>query len=147
MTEKRYFYRDPLEAAYMAKHYGVEFYSEEFSKSMKKATIRNMLIASRILHIPPSIEQHYSKINKFYIHPDSLQLLDVIEGDIVVPRYGWRPKEAQPWDVEQIKSGERPSFKRGYRIICRHRSKPFFWPEEESASDNPSLRSSTKEGA
>ena len=70
--EKRYFYREPLAAAWMAKRFGMEF---------------NVLAPDRSgdFHLyrynPNWCLPLHGQCNNLYIHPDSLRLLEPQEGD------------------------------------------------------------------
>ncbi len=108
----RYFYTDPLAAAWMAKHFGMRF-----------KTIQNSLYAERY----DEIAEYKWRFdlnhigNKFYIHPDSLhllepQLMDMVQGfqnDDIRLLF---PKEK----LEEIKKSD--------KVIQRNHVQ-FMWPE------------------
>lgn len=103
----KYYYTDPLAAAWMAKHFGMQF---SFDGGMKYEEIWNLSIDSE----PP-----------FYIHPDSLHLLEQQVGDAVQISTGtcWKLH-----DTQNLAESERyPSL----RIIQRN-GVVFMWPETEA---------------
>jgi hypothetical protein len=63
---KRFFYTDPLAAAWQAKHFGMYFLADRRSRRMTRAVLR---IAG-------------STNGQFYIHPDSLRMLEPQVGDV-----------------------------------------------------------------
>lgn len=75
----RYYYTDPLAAAWMAKQYGMQFEPRE--KSWNKIEHWTSLIAE--LEDCHSIEEDRAR-GKYYIHPDSLPLLEPNIGDLVI---------------------------------------------------------------
>lgn len=109
----KYYYTDPLAAAWMAKHFGMKFY--EFFPESDVAMIRwkNKLCV----------------VDKIYIHPDSLHLLEPKIQDLaIMPCEGGgtcfitfnRDK-----DLMAVK-------KRSYMIHIIYRNGiPFMWPESE----------------
>lgn len=64
----RYFYTCPLMASYMAKHFGMIF--QQFNLRGDKTTICEFVCVS------------ISDTGVFYIHPDSVKLLEPQEGDL-----------------------------------------------------------------
>lgn len=67
---KRYYYTDPLAAAWMHAHHGLDFDAEGRSG----------------IHVVWGIELPVRPGPKYYIHPDSLHLLEPQVGDIVAIR-------------------------------------------------------------
>lgn len=106
----KYYYTDPLAAAWMAKHFGMEF-TEGFWPSNDIAMIRwaNKLVTAE----------------EFYIHPDSLNLLKPQIGDIIDSGaiQGNVSRENMQLAIELIENG-------GGQIIQRNGT-PFMWPEVE----------------
>ena len=77
---KRYFYTDPLAAAWMAKHHGVElFYMEHYSDDSWPTEITYLQIISIIDRCG---EDSY-ELEKLYIKPKSLAILEPQVGDFV----------------------------------------------------------------
>ena len=113
----QYFYRDPLAAAWMAKHFGMRFLHLKWNE-----------LDFQFLPIRKDADPDTSNL---YIHPDSLPLLEPALGDLAlhavphddlgaVLEYGlYVHKEAQ-------------AHLKIVQIIQRD-SKPFHWPESEAA--------------
>lgn len=110
----RYYYTCPIKAAYMAKYYGMRFVD-----------------CSKEYDISDFVRLDYGDVyddldEKFYIHPDSLHLLEPVAGDLLI---GPNNKVAMFYmgDTE-------PSDK--CKIILRN-GMVFMWPEElMGESDN-----------
>jgi len=141
----RYFYTDPLEAAYMAKHFGMRFSEGEIYDGKGTAYACQIFAVQRF--DSESIEIHCTdKGNyQFYIHPDSLALLEPIKDDLihivrgfcsyykivhdVVKRGGkvvtgiW--SDGEHWDTSTS------VLLHDWEIIQRD-GKAFFWPEKEA---------------
>ena len=75
MTNRRYFYTDPLAAAWMAKHFGMEFdwFSDQGNGPVAQTPES---IAHDILYPGTG--------GRYYIHPDSLHLLEPQARDTVL---------------------------------------------------------------
>lgn len=114
LIQLKYFYTDPLAAAWMAKHHemdfeGLSWMEEEFCFA---------------LHDPENEPSHY------YIHPDSLHLLepqvdDVIRDD-VDHEYQTVWKDEKGLGMDTSKGTASPS-----GIIIQRNGKAFHWPEVE----------------
>lgn len=77
MTTK-YYYNCPIKAAYMAKEFGVKMYSPETEEYIEaELCISDYLWAAS----NPDDDMNYQP--PFYIHPDSLEIFEPREGDIV----------------------------------------------------------------
>lgn len=102
MGTKRYFYTDPLAAAWMAKHFGMVFREN-----------------------PPQDDGWVSPPNdvreRYIICPDSLHLLEPQDKDIYI-------NTARSPEIWHSATGL--SWHKRYKIIQRD-GKPFFWPESE----------------
>jgi hypothetical protein len=105
----RYFYRDPLEAAYMAKHHGMQFIDLE----------------NVFEHIGDFIHTIVEHDGPFLVHPDSLHLLEPCPGDLIDSREGF-DDDVGPW----INLAWTPP---ATTIVLRRNGKLFFWPECEAA--------------
>lgn len=116
----KYFYTDPLAAAWMQKHFGMRF---EFGELHNP----EFAIRHRIYRDEPMT---------VYLHSDSLPLLEPRGRDLLF-------KEAEYQALDDIRFAENPNdpdgfhknlnarfIERGYRIVLRD-GKPFFWPESE----------------
>ena len=121
----RYFYKDPLAAAWMAKHFGMKLlkYWHDFYDP-------NKVYYSEI-DFEEILREASRSINELcLVHSDSLQLLHPRLGDVLYSRIGGGVS------VEEILSDERALqtgphiIQRGGRIIQRD-GKPFFWPKRE----------------
>ncbi len=71
MTDQRFFYRDPLQAAWMVAHNGMRFQS-------------NFTVGLRYQDDGDDrVERHIDGCERIYIHPESLHLLQLEDGDVV----------------------------------------------------------------
>jgi hypothetical protein len=123
----RYFYTDPLAAAWMSKHFGMKF-NEPY----------DFAVMIRMYDMSRGKKQDI----KYYIHPDSLHLLEPMEGDYVTVfgaprwvRYAMRTenKITVQYDVdgpEQIFSQSEVA--KGIPRIIQRSGKAFHWPESEA---------------
>lgn len=115
----RYFYTDPLAAAWMAKHFGVNylyFSQEDGGCQFYEGVGFRMELPNRN--------------GRFYIQPDSLHLLTAQLGDLCkfrgITAIGEEDFESpQYWEV-----GER---QQGWQEIIRRNGLAFHWPESEEA--------------
>lgn len=128
----KYFYTDPLAAAWMAKHFGMKIeWSNEDGWQITHLIHQSIMGNEKV------------SIVKLYIHPDSLYLLDPQEGDIVNPSSSWqlayigstilvKNMERMPnstfMDINTIND---ISKKYGDVIIIQRKGIPFMWPESE----------------
>lgn len=134
----RYYYTDPLEAAYMAREFGVRFYTDDEDVpepdrefGWEKCRSRDKLA---------DFEGYYSNLceaNKLLIHPDSYHIFEPIAGDWLNvssdSMQGYHLfDDTDDYDGKSIYSKHRGSFcpVSNLKIIQRD-NKPFFWPEEE----------------
>lgn len=117
----RYFYTDPLEAAYMVNHYGMRLVMEKDPDGLNFLGWGIGLI-SDCEDMEDFIGLLSEKLGeRFYIHPDSLHLLEPRHRDLYLntansPEY-WFDNCGYKWHKR-------------YRIIQRG-GKPFFWPDQE----------------
>lgn len=104
----RYYYTDPLAAAWMAKHFG-------------------MVIASSIYgdgSFEGFVVKDGAQYGMYYIHQDSLRLLDIKLGDVVrTPNAMQRYKEISIIELRDYLNSTKE-----YTIIQRN-GVPFVWPE------------------
>lgn len=108
----RYFYNDPLVAAYMAKHFGMKFYTyPDGSDLSEPITWENEF--SRFHY-------HEGEVN-WRVHPDSLQLLERRMSDI-----------CQGLNNSSVFCVAALLGDNAGQIIQRD-GKRFFWPESEEA--------------
>jgi hypothetical protein len=117
---KRYFYTDPLAAAWMAKHHEMRFCGIGYPMTAP-ANEKDILG-----EYSDEDGCYQEPIGIFNIHPDSLHLLEPQVGDLAqfgIDNYGmWREVEPQ----------YRPNFF-GIPIIQRN-GVAFMWPEVENAN-------------
>lgn len=118
----RYFYTDPLAATWMAKHYGMRFRynnGDVFQDSGEWFTLP--------MEMPSYL---------FFIHPDSLHLLEPQVGDVLrkgatdKTRVDLRLVDAGVNDHEFWLTISKKFIERGYQIIQR-KGLAFMWPETE----------------
>ena len=150
----RYFYRDPLEAAYMAKHFGIK--TEADVRIINVQPGKSEMVTHHMVFDSPEMVLLYQYCNSFHIHSYSLHLLEPQDGDAVeFDRWHWdrqrhdELKDAQPephyaivridtkwkriisagigWDMVKLHE----PFSLPFRIICRG-SKAFHWPQCEA---------------
>lgn len=123
---KHYFYTDPLAAGWMAKHHNIQFeryYFFGIETQLIEEGWYNKAVVGWMGEDKP----------KFYIHPDSLHLLEPEEGDVgISPLNDWE-MACLFCDAEWVISTpdnhftvEVPNIK-----IIQREGKPFFWPESE----------------
>jgi hypothetical protein len=122
VSERRWFYRDPLEVAWMAKHHGIAFHAESCDEPMRAPPEELALWIDSLI----------------FIHPESLPLLDPQNGDVVefagefdnvydaarLQKYGKKYK-ARP---RNMVAGEHHFCK-----IIQRNGLAFHWPESEEA--------------
>jgi hypothetical protein len=109
----RYFYSDPLAAAWMAKHHGMLFCNGDFT-----------------LKLTAILDDNFHPI-KFVVHSDSLPLLEPRVGDLIYIT------ESKIGTLARLHDGNLKLFTGDWMIkpdrvyIIRRDGKPFFWPESE----------------
>lgn len=109
----RHFYRDPLAAAWMAKHFGMRFsgWDAEY-------------VLSDFFCLDDGYEISERECS-YYIHPDSLHLLEPKDGDLLEWDYGA--------GVVGYKGGcGEGQFGDRVRSIIQRNGIPFMWPETEN---------------
>jgi hypothetical protein len=131
----RYYYTDPLAAAWMAKHFGMKFEGGSISAF-------NCSVFSSGRTTPHYYADDGDDDFRGIIHPDSLHLLEPKVGDIFRCWDNEDPDDTQPyrivpnqstpreWTVELQYAGFDDSVTPN-EIILRD-GKPFFWPEREA---------------
>ena len=149
---RRYFYTDPLAAAWMAKHFGMMFGIRHFDKFVPEPIYFNGVWAAaklvdEILDFDPDVA--------LYVHPDSLHLLEPKVGDMIMHGSYKREQDKNPegWTAVLVTGLLPPEFESELRaesgvtkplcyaydeeiMIC-HRiiqrdGIAFHWPESES---------------
>lgn len=140
---KRYFYTDPLAAAYMAKHFGMKLEARHTDEQMAEYDILesdrwfdwwDSCIVDGWEHEIETVSDAVAYIkdasSKIYVHPDSLHLLEPKVGDLILEpekdtgarielssAYHWN----KSFDWEQRQPAK----------IIQRNGLPFMWPEQE----------------
>lgn len=109
----RYFYTCHLSAAFMAKWYGMRYSNR---------------LALNYEHVSGDTVEDWSNQGPYYIHPDSLPLLEPMVGDLI---YMETPMKREWIHVERH---DLQKDLRGYRIIQRQ-GRAFIWPEQEQSHE------------
>lgn len=156
----RYFYTDPLAAAWMAKHFGMRLLADDGDDGLVDAGARFIDCDDTFREL---WQHDFSYLGKLYIHPDSLALLEPKDGDAVeFDRWHWERqrhedmrnapyqshfgrvhlfKNTRPdgGDWLQISSAGvgwddnyHGQFALPFKVIQRN-GKAFMWPESEAA--------------
>ncbi len=147
----RFFYSDALAAAWMVKHFGMKLTRTHchrgdgaFGESMQPIPL---WVLAR------DVENQVSEAVRYYVHPDSLHLLQPKPGDKVSYSFGVGQYAGEAWD--EVKGIIAPNDE-GYpytgngepyvlvdgcdefplsrlKAIFQRDGKPFMWPESEAA--------------
>lgn len=141
--KKRYFYSDPLAAAWMVKHHGMTLYIGHLPDDYDAYSAVNWWHAIDDERFRR--EKFHQNDIRFYIHPDSLHLLEPQAGDILLvglsdeePEY-LLVKENVVGSLYAVSGSERYYVASTNRFIQR-KGIPFIWPEtapSESPQPNP----------
>ena len=133
----KWFYSDPLEAAYMGKQYGMEFefraeVAAELVHPWEKPGHKVVFCSPDNLYPYASfsiLTDHGKAIsglrfqdlrNQFFVHPDSLHLLDVQVGDMVLDSDGINGIAVLlELQLEQCRGA----------VIIQRDGRPFFYPQ------------------
>lgn len=126
----RYFYTDPLAAAWMQKHFGMRFEDDILQQSKDS----ELLSAVSSLAVGEAVKY----LSKIYIHPDSVSLLEPMEWDVGVDcRHGGGYmgymdllKFRSPYWVYEINGNNIGEKIKKVKIIQRHGG-VFIYPESE----------------
>lgn len=143
---KKFFYSDPLAAAWMAKHFGMKFVfqgvcaADSFTAQngyMAEVTIREMQQTGGMGDSPAYIRIDFGDWEipkKHYIHPDSLHLLRPKLWDIIAyPSKADKNKEfrlCHQLTNSAVVDAAEYTWHSTTQIIQRNGT-PFFWPESE----------------
>lgn len=126
---RRHFYSEPLAAAWMAKHFGMEFQWFDQADSMLRLGLR----------LDDLVTEISSKfITQFLIHPDSLHLLEPMVGDMIshLGMRAWRINGVDERTYTHPAVGDekldRFTFKSDSPRIVQRNGIPFHWPEVEA---------------
>lgn len=124
----RYFYTDALAAAWMAKHFGMKIAPDprEFPNAVNASFDANGVLQQACL-----AEMGTPKWRKWYIHPDSLHLLEPQVEDLVTINGGESANIAtHPEFCEALKANA-DRFVAPVKILQRNNT-AFMWPEREN---------------
>lgn len=118
-SRTRYFYSDPVAACWMAKHFGMAFENDEGCEQSFDA----ITTYARGLGVSATFSPY-----AFYIHRDSLHLLEPIRGDVLrVCLKGYMPTFIQHHNDDYFKW--HPDVE--MQAIIQRKGMPFHWPERE----------------
>lgn len=123
-SKPRLYYDCPLKAAYMVKHHGMRFQVDD------GGTLNTIVVGME--HLTQSVS------GRFYIHPNSLHLLEPQAGDIYISQDTvCQIKELDRGIITEITvewecRDRYPANKFDGKIIFRS-GKAFHWPESEAA--------------
>ncbi len=135
----RYFYRDPLAAAWMAKHFGMKLLAESSDEG------RLVDAGARFIDCDDTFRelwQHdFSYLGKLYVHPDILHLLEPQVGDVVIAELHGPVRIANFAEFKGRKTIETVSdcygggsfYPEGVTSIIQRNGMAFHWPEQEAA--------------
>lgn len=133
-SSSRYFYTDPLAAAWMAKHFGMDVRidcpdGERFLDAITTHGVNTFggAIAA-------------NNYTRFYIHPDSLLLLEPQVGDALQLNDKPYIISLIGYEIERLAHRKRHE---KARIILRN-GIPFMWPESEPLPDTAEARAKLK---
>jgi hypothetical protein len=104
----KFFYDDPLAAAYMTKHFGMVFLSAD-NRPLRWFTENDNCLLDDLTFIEEYAHSYWRPVDRAYVHPDSLHLLDPQLGDWTTDEYG---------DIRIVKrlSGKRPDWHRSLMV-------------------------------
>jgi hypothetical protein len=124
LSGRRYYYTDPLAAAWMAKHFGMR-YNYESLAAWKEGT-QGTGIAETWMEADGSVKTDFEYTQPIYIHPDSFPLLEPRPGDVLL-RYNRKTFRSH---YKAVNAGIR------FRpcqddIIVRRNGIIFMWPASE----------------
>jgi hypothetical protein len=123
MTASRYFYADPLAAAWMRLHFGMLF-EQGVSVRFGASPGHGLLVFNcRTDDAPPDPE-------RYYIHADSVPLLVPQVGDLLYKETGCHWLE-MPYN--QVPEAIRKSWEMHSLKIIQRNGKPFHYPQSEQA--------------
>ena len=125
-NDRRYFYTDPLAAAWMAHRHNLRIeHNPRFCSYNESGDFCTVI---KIYHSEPGQP-------RFYVHPDSLHLLEPQVGDVIdLPTAPKATRSLLIHNGEEF-SDNFLSKHEGWRIIQRNRD-VFHWPEAETAESS-----------
>lgn len=129
----KYYYEDAFSAAWMHHAFGMKFVTDE-------GDLLEWCSEFSCFHIPDKNELSQAWDGTYFIHPDSLYLLNPQEGDLAVsfdcrnfPVYGIVAGSGEIVAAESncAYNSYGHGFTEGLSEIYARSSKPFHWPERE----------------
>ena len=116
----KYYYKDPLAAAWMSKHFGVLFIVSAYHPDNTKL----------IRHFSEIIE-HHLKDEKIYVHQDSHLTFAPKDRDEGIDASGW---QVLFFDRRWLKAGNGQEILPAKGAVCidKRDGKHFMWPEIEN---------------
>jgi hypothetical protein len=125
----RYFYRDPLAAAWMHRHFGMRLETQRLSHPDQMKEVDSEMLGSHMI-----AAFSFTFTTRFYVHPDSLSLLEPREGDEGVDGYGeqctFRDGE---WRIPHPVTSGADAWPTDPVTIDKRDGLSFMWPEQEAA--------------
>lgn len=139
----RYYYTDPLKAAWMAREFGMKlicYYEPEDEGLEYAGDEESYPFEHAAIHAEMWGDVITEKCRRQYIHPDSLKILEPQVGDLILFEWGALTYVTPAW-VHEFKDGE-------CRVVCgpqgpddiclpieeceiiQRNGKAFFWPED-----------------
>ncbi|WP_435008059.1 hypothetical protein P12x_005328 [Tundrisphaera lichenicola] len=127
----RYFYTDPLAAAWMAKHFGMKLLVDKDDEGGLVDAGARFIDCDDTFR---ELWQHdFSYLGKLYVHPDSVGLLEPHVGDLC--RMQWLDGSISVREWEASDDLTDAALERDVRVkpeIIQRNGKPFHWPEVEA---------------
>jgi hypothetical protein len=117
---KKWYYTDPLAAAWMAKHFGMKF-----TDSLMAVNIDMSVVT------PETADNLFEGNDKFTIHPDSLHLLEPQDGDTEHDGFGWNKGEKQWLYFIEDENGQGKLYRKNVGKTHQRNGIVFMWPESE----------------
>ena len=117
---KKYYYTDPLAAAWMSKHFNINI-------EWADGTISDDYTGDNIVYY----EKHLGTESPYYIHPDSVHILNPQVGDVIYIKLDGGGVGI--WETVDAEDSQY-SINRGGKIIQRNNT-AFMWPEVEEIND------------
>lgn len=118
----RYYYTDALKAAYMAREFGFKIYHPENEEFQEE----NFSFSELISFVDDPF--NHGAAAPYYIHPDSIPLLEPKEGDLIE---WWNPRAFDSYNHRYSIMDKNPVHRDNKFIILLREGKAFFTPEQE----------------
>jgi len=120
---KRYYYTDPLAAAWMSKHFNINI-------EWADGTITDNYTGDNIVYY----EKYLGTESPYYIHPDSEHILNPQVGDLV-HNFRWQSHFMIERDNDLLAVNNAMKVGTRYSIIQRNNI-PFMWPEVDEVKQS-----------